>query len=546
MTFVDLIRDSLLTAGLLLAIGMVWWVGAAHAEEAEASHRIYWDRTLQRVGQPEQLFLRVERPIDAEPWTVTAELVAPDGVAVQGEVVQQSDVWTQPRVLTTVGVGGGAARLVDGPIAYCELAWTVQADHAVDAPMVAKYTLPEGSAEAVLDTDFLPRPEVGPQPYVPEPAPVRGKHHVGGIYFPGWSPGAHYGWSILDAYPERRPALGYYDESLPEVMDWQIKWAVEHGMTFFMFCWYRAHGTEGQPISQHLDHAIHEGFFNARYASEMQFAIMWENGNLAGVSDRDDLERNLFPYWMETYFKHPSYLVIDNKPVLYIYDMNRFIKDLGSEAAVKDATDWMRAAAIEAGFDGLHLIAEYRGDDLGVVERIKACGIDYTFAYCFHTVPENAEEDLAVETLRDTHARRFGRGEILPDVPTIAVGWAPEPWETYVNYHRSPHWWLQPEGYARQARNLRALMDAQPADSLSSRVVMLDNLNEWGEGHYILPHREYGFGYLEAIREVFTDAPEAHVDILPEEVGLGPYDAPHKAWFAEMYERAVAEQGKQD
>jgi len=75
---------------------------------------------------------------------------------------------------------------------------------------------------------------------------------------------------------------------------------------------------------------------------------------------------------------------------------------------------------------------------------------------------------------------------------------------------------------------------------------MLDNLNEWGEGHYILPHREYGFGYLEAIREVFTDAPEPHLDILPEEVGLGPYDAPHKAWFAEMYERAVAEQDKQD
>jgi hypothetical protein len=56
-------------------------------------------------------------------------------------------------------------------------------------------------------------------------------------------------------------------------------------------------------------------------------------------------------------------------------------------------------------------------------------------------------------------------------------------------------------------------------------------LNEWGEGHYIMPHREYGFGYLDAIRGVFTDAPEPHADILPEEIGLGPYDAGHRAWI---------------
>ena len=37
-------------------------------------------------------------------------------------------------------------------------------------------------------------------------------------------------------------------------------------------------------------------------------------------------------------------------------------------------------------------------------------------------------------------------------------------------------------------------------------MLLLDNWNEWGEGHYIAPYREYGFGYLDAVRKVFSDA----------------------------------------
>lgn len=35
-----------------------------------------------------------------------------------------------------------------------------------------------------------------------------------------------------------RPLLGFYDDSLPEVNDWHIKWAPEHGLSFFAFDWY--------------------------------------------------------------------------------------------------------------------------------------------------------------------------------------------------------------------------------------------------------------------------------------------------------------------
>jgi hypothetical protein len=53
----------------------------------------------------------------------------------------------------------------------------------------------------------------------------------------------------------------------------------------------------------------------------------------------------------------------------------------------------------------------------------------------------------------------------------------------------------------------------------------LDNWNEWGEGHYLAPHVTDGFGYLDAVREVFTRCDNAPDHRLPAELGLGPYDA---------------------
>lgn len=52
---------------------------------------------------------------------------------------------------------------------------------------------------------------------------------------------------------------------------------------------------------------------------------------------------------------------------------------------------------------------------------------------------------------------------------------------------------------------------------------MLDNWNEWGEGHYIAPHLAGGFKYLQAVREVFTKRNNLPDYRLPDQLGLGPY-----------------------
>ena len=48
-------------------------------------------------------------------------------------------------------------------------------------------------------------------------------------------------------------------------------------------------------------------------------------------------------------------------------------------------------------------------------------------------------------------------------------------------------------------------------------------------GHYIAPHEEHGFGYLDAVREVLTHAPKEHADLRPEDAGLGPCNSLFRA-----------------
>ncbi|MDR2041217.1 MAG: gamma-glutamyl-gamma-aminobutyrate hydrolase family protein [Tannerella sp.] len=88
-------------------------------------------------------------------------------------------------------------------------------------------------------------------------------------------------------------------------------------------------------------------------------------------------------------------------------------------------------------------------------------------------------------------------------------------------------WKLPPADFEILLRKGKAFVENNfSKDELGSRMILLDNWNEWSEGHYIAPYREYGFGYLDAIRRVFSHAPEEHEDLIPEDIGMGPYNMP--------------------
>ena len=88
-------------------------------------------------------------------------------------------------------------------------------------------------------------------------------------------------WRLIAKYPKPRPVLGFYDDSLPEVNDWHIKWAVEAGISFFVFDWYWNAG------ETRLARTLNVGFLNAKYTDMMKFCIHWCNHNLDWKPNRE-------------------------------------------------------------------------------------------------------------------------------------------------------------------------------------------------------------------------------------------------------------------
>jgi len=230
--------------------------------------------------------------------------------------------------------------------------------------------------------------------------------------------------------------------------------------------------------------------------------------------------QNLLPFWIENYFKHPSYVKIDNKPLLVIYRPEFLIDDLGGVANVVKAFDRMRQACKEAGFDGLYLLGEYRGLDVEHLKLMKSLGLDYTFAYCWY-VANNPTPQQAIDTQMASIKKTRELG-VIPEVVTVSQAWSG--WND-----EGTIWKIPPQDFKGLLQQAKDYIATFPAAELGSKLLILDNWNEWGEGHYIAPYREYGFGYLDAVRDVFAKDAGPHEDLIPEDIGLGPYDTAYRA-----------------
>ncbi|NLC56988.1 MAG: hypothetical protein GX774_09145 [Armatimonadetes bacterium] len=400
-----------------------------------------------------------------------------------------------------------------------ELRWRVRADAPLyDDLRLRVSTAGQVVAEASLPMRFLPPVSV-PKGYIPEPKPAQTPILIGAHHCPLWEADRPEMWTQIRKHPERLPALGFYAQENPEVADWETKWAVEHGISFFIYCWYRA--SQGEPVKMNFGSAIHQALFHSRYQEKLKFTLMWENQarGTAGVADENDLLQNLLPFWIREYFRHPSYLKVDNRPVLFIYRPEFLIDDLGGEANVVRAFDKMRQACRDAGFAGLYILGEYRGLDANHLRQMQRLGLDYTFAYCWH-ISDNPTPARAIATQMD-YLRQTQALAILPQVVTVSQGWS--------GWHdEGSIWQIPPREYEELLRQAKQFITTLPPGELGSRMLLLDNWNEWGEGHYLAPHTEHGFGYLDAVRRVFAPDAGPHTDLLPEDLGLGPYDRPYR------------------
>ena len=359
---------------------------------------------------------------------------------------------------------------------------------------------------------------------VPTPQPCHSDLVVGCFYFPGhfsplrWTPMRRAGFPI--------PLLGYYRDGEPEVMDWHIKWAVEHGIDYFAFDWY-CHYKHG-PSGEH-NLALDRGFLRARYRELMNFCLMWCNeGKDERYTEAQMVE--LAGLMAEQYFKQPNHLRIDGDNVLIVSVPGHFLASFGPEGT-KRVFERMGEATRRAGCGGLFPVAKGHADQAKLEQAGFRAITAYNYPYAGMTPAQKkarrAPYQDMVRGYEEIWKQVTGVG-VLPYIVPVSPGWDSRPWygeQTLVRTNPRPRLFYEMCAAAKRYVDPKL------------RMVLAECWNEFGEGSYIEPTVRYGFGSLDAMRDAFCEDNPQHEDLVPLNVGRRP---PTFADVPESAERLMA------
>lgn len=376
--------------------------------------------------------------------------------------------------------------------------------------------------------------------YIPEPVPATSDRVIAAHYYGAWkygSTGIHNGFNDLaKEFPDRTPLMGYYDEENPEVCDWEIKWAVEHGINCFIHCWYRYKDNMGKKVTTdnlRCAHALHDAFFNAKFKGFIKFAIMFEASPRWCGTDETDMIDNLMPFWLENYFSKKNYLVIDNKPVLFVYNQQRLAAEcFKSAASQKETFEKCSECAKKYEFDGMIFSVCNNSLEKDEENELFARGYDFRFGYTSgYGAPYSgfSDDEKIIEGQCEAFEKRvlMNSNTFIPTAtcfrdatPRCSQHWA----DMGYGYRSEKIWHLSPEGFKLLLGKLKNMTNNLPEDAWGRKIFMLDNWNEWDEGHFIAPSHKFGYKYLQAAREVFTKCDNLPDYVSPTDRGFGGYN----------------------
>ena len=334
---------------------------------------------------------------------------------------------------------------------------------------------------------------------------------------------------------DKTPYLGFIDEYTPESIDWQIKYLAEHGIDFISQFSERGRTGVGIIDVPETGHILWLDTYLDRsreFAGKVKFAATIAPTNTMSFSDADEFLNAYLPYLMERYFRNPNYVKFNNKPVLFLYDNGEMATMFGGKANLNTVLDqarsWLATQRDSEGnlLSGAIFVNEYRpGTPSWRVQDIKDSGFDYVYAYA------GSDSPATLASWKST-------------VDATGIGAIASPsnmWDNRYWYYVSWQTMTVPEQFKYTLQYVKdTYWPSYASTSLASKMVFMDNWSEFGEGHSILPTNQYGFKWLDAIRDVFTTAPKQHSDSRPDST----YDALYtKGWKTELLRNFDLEQG---
>jgi len=371
--------------------------------------------------------------------------------------------------------------------------------------------------------------------YIPEPQPVKSSVEITALYYPGTEHMPE--WDMVaQVTPELKPLLGWYDESDPENVDWQIKWAVEHGISSFCVCWYWNNGV------QRLDHWV-KAFYRAKFRRHLKWYVMYANHNEPGAHSTAD-QVAVTRWWIDNYFKTSEYYTIDGKPVVVYCTPSHLDRDFIAEAKAKGETlrrgegirrafDISEKMAKEAGLKGICWIdmkwlrsPNEWSFDKATYDLTKQIGFDAMMSYnlggstpCGMSPELRTPEDRprwCRYDLQVAAAKKLAeKADLLPVPfwPSIPTG--------YDDVSRAFQRAWSVHGYTAEKFREACRIVKDACDRKGLKHVVISPINEWQEGSVAEPNEKYGFSLYDALRDVFCEKPAAGwpKNLTPKDLG---------------------------
>lgn len=349
--------------------------------------------------------------------------------------------------------------------------------------------------------------------------PHKQRLSVGAYYYPWYSASKNgeLGWMSQAMrgrlQPQQLPQLGVYGSTDSKVIGEHIAQSVRAGLDFWAVSWWGPGKREDRTLRDHI--LTHPD------AEKLKYAILYESTGRLGSMQKPNYDKLLgdFTYMKETFFEHPTYLMIDGKPVVFIYLTRVYFRDRGLEALAK----------LRNHLPDLYLI----GDDVfgGRYHERHARLWDAITAYDVYgqSMQKSGATQVSVDRLRDNYenASKLANSVGTAFIPGIAPGYNDKAVRKghvgRARYFADKTGSLEGDIFRSMIREVAIPL----ADAKADRTIMITSFNEWYEDTQIeatkgtqptttKDNSDSGVFYTEGDR--YADYGSLYLDILREEI----------------------------
>lgn len=307
--------------------------------------------------------------------------------------------------------------------------------------------------------------------------------------------------------------LGFYNLETTEIMKRQIELAKMYGIYGFSFYyyWFSGHKVMEKPIEMFLaDKSLDMPFF--MFWANEPWTKLWGDGGQNEIlfeHEINDGDAVKFMNDILPYMKDERYIKIDNKPLLVIYNPERY--------ELKKLTNFIvgiRQIAKENGFSDLYIMMPRKAQI--PKEKMQSTLDKYKLDAIIEFLPHNisyqeykpkfekvANKKFLVE-IYDVEDYVKNKKYIYKTDCKVFKGLYPN-WDNTARKCYTGSWIFQstPKLYKAWLKDI--INWTKENNKKDEQFIFINAWNEWAEGAHLEPDQKYGYAYLQATKEALEE-----------------------------------------